>query len=152
MPDLTIRTYQPSDAPSIVGLFVDYRAEQPGQVVDRDAVAATLAAFGSSPRDRILVAELDGKVAGYVAFHFVPFPMIEGVEAYVSDLLVAGAIRGSGIGGLLLQAVESEARACGSVRLMLNNRKTDASYARRFYSSRAFRERDAFANFVKSLR
>lgn len=152
MTDPTIRPYEPSDAQGIARLIAAYRAEQPGRTADGDAIAAALASFTSSRQDRIFVAELDGKVAGYVAFHFVPFPMIQGVEVYVSDLLVAGETRGSGVGGLLLRAVEGEARARGCVRLMLNNHKTDLSYARQFYRKHAFRERDDFANFVKILR
>lgn len=150
MAEPTIRAYRPSDSKDVVSVIADYRAERSGRVGNRDAVAATLTSFDSSTQDRILVAELDGKVAGYVAFHFVPFPMIQGVEAYISDLLVASAMRGFGIGGLLLRAVEAEAREGGCVRLMLNNQKTDLSYARAFYAKRAFRERDDFANFVKS--
>jgi GNAT superfamily N-acetyltransferase len=152
MAEPTIRAYEPSDAADIIGLVTDYRAEQPGQVADRDAIAAALTSFAASTQDRILVAELAGKLAGYVGFHFVPFPMIQGVEAYVSELLVASEVRGSGIGDLLLRAVEDEARARGCVRLMLNNHKTDLSYARAFYAKRAFRERADFANFVKPLR
>jgi GNAT superfamily N-acetyltransferase len=152
MTEPVVRACEPSDSESIVSLIADYRAEHPGRVADRDAVVASLTLFTSSTQDRILVAEKDGMVAGYVAFHFVPFPMIQGVEAYVSDLLVASAMRGVGIGGLLLRAAESEARERGCVRLMLNNHKTDLSYARDFYPKHEFRERDDFANFVKPLR
>jgi len=152
MTEPTIRPYVPSDSEQIVGLIVDYRAEDHKRIADREAIAATLTLFSSSAQDRILVADLGGKVVGYVAFHFVPFPMIEGVEVYVSDLLVAGSMRGAGIGSDLLLAVESEARARGCVRLMLNNHKTDTSYVRRFYSKHEFAERGDFANFVKPLR
>ncbi len=152
MTEPIVRVFEPSDSESIVSLIADYRAEQPGRVADRDAVVASLTFFVSSTQDRILIAELYGRVAGYVAFHLVPFPMIQGTEVYVSDLLVASAMRGFGIGGLLLRAVESEAREHGCVRLMLNNHKTDLSYARDFYPKHAFRERDDFANFVKPLR
>ncbi len=147
-----IRPYRPSDSEGIARLIADYRAEQPGWVADREAVVATLARFSSSTQDRILVAELKGKVTGYVAFHLVPFPLIQGIEAYVSDLLVAGTMRGGGTGSRLLQAVEDEARAHGCVRLMLNNHKTELSYTRGFYGKHAFRERVDFANFMKPLR
>jgi GNAT superfamily N-acetyltransferase len=152
MPEPAIRAYTPGDAQGIIGLIADYRAEGNGRVADRDAIAATLSVFASSAQDRILVAELDGKVVGYTAYHWVPFPMIQGVEVYVSDLLVAAASRGGGIGSRLLQAIETEARARGCVRVMLNNHKTDASYTRQFYPMHEFCERNDFANFVKALR
>ncbi|MBM4148258.1 MAG: GNAT family N-acetyltransferase [Lentisphaerae bacterium] len=148
----TIRPYRPSDSAGIARLIADYRAEQSGPVVDQEAVAATLARFLSSTQDRILVAELKGNVTGYVAFHLLPLPLIQGTEAYVSDLLVAGTMRGGGIGSRLLRAVEDEARAHGCVRLMLNNHKTELSYTRGFYGKHTFRERVDFANFVKPLR
>jgi GNAT superfamily N-acetyltransferase len=152
MPEPAIRAYAPGDAQGIIGLIADYRAEDNGRVADRDAIAATLSVFASSAQDRILVAELDGKLVGYTAYHWVPFPMIQGVEVYVSDLLVAAASRGGGIGSRLLQAIETEARARGCVRVMLNNHKTDASYTRQFYPMHEFCERNDFANFVKTLR
>lgn len=152
MPEPVIRAYAPSDAQGIIDLIADYRAEGNGRVADRDAIAATLSVFASSAQDRILVAELDGKVVGYTAYHWVSFPMIQGAEVYVSDLLVAAASRGGGIGSRLLQAIETEARARGCVRVMLNNHKTDASYTRRFYPMHEFCERNDFANFVKALR
>ena len=147
-----IRPYSASDAEAIVQVIVGYRAEDHGRVADSDAIGAALASFASSTQDRILVAELAGELVGYVAFHFVPFPMLQGLEVYISDLLVAADARGTGVGSLLLQSVETEARARGSVRLMLNNHKTDASYIRGFYRNHEFRERDDFANFVKLLR
>ena len=147
-----IRPYSASYAPAIVRVIVDYRAEENGRVADSDAIAAALASFDSSTQDRILVAELAGKLVGYAAFHFVAFPMIQGLEVYVSDLLVAADARGTGVGSLLLQSVEAEARVRGCVRLMLNNHKTDASYVRGFYRNHEFSERDDFANFVKRVR
>jgi GNAT superfamily N-acetyltransferase len=145
-----IRPYVSTDAEAIGQIIADYRAEN-GRVVDRAAIAAALAVFAASAQDRILVAEAHGTVVGYVAFHVLPFPMIEGLEAYVSDLIVAGGTRGAGVGSQLLKAVEAEARRLGCVRLMLNNHKTDVSYVRRFYRKHDFKERDDFGNFVKSL-
>jgi GNAT superfamily N-acetyltransferase len=148
----TIRPFATTDSEAIVNLIAEYRAEDHGRLVDRSAIAATLDVFAASTQDCIFVAEVAGDVAGYVAVHWIPFPMIQGWEAYISDVIVLHSLRGTGIGRLLLETVESEARERGCTRLMLNNSRTAPSFLRRFYPKHGFRERDGFANFVKLLR
>lgn len=152
MTEPLIRHYATRDSDALVRIITDYRNETARSEPDRQAIAAALTPFAASTEHRLLVAERTGQVIGYTAFHFVPFPMVQGIEAYVSDLLVSAAARGSGVGALLLRSVEVEARARGCVRLMLNNHKTDASYLRGFYRKHEFRQRDEFANLVKVLR
>jgi ribosomal protein S18 acetylase RimI-like enzyme len=152
MTEPTIRPFAKTDSGAIVNLIAEYRAEDPGRSVDRSVIAATLRDFASSAQNHIFVAEIAGEVAGYVAVHWVPFPMIQGWEAYISDLIVSQSVRGSGIGRRLLETAESEARKRGCARLMLNNSKTTQSFVRGFYPKHGFRERDGFANFVKTLR
>ena len=152
MTEPTIRPYATTDSEAIVNLIAEYRAEDHVRLVDRSVIAAALHVFTSSAQDRIFVADIAGEVVGYVAIHWVPFPMIQGWEAYISDLLVSQSARGAGIGRRLLETVESEARERGCARLMLNNSRTAPSFMRRFYPKHGFRERDEFANFVKSLR
>jgi GNAT superfamily N-acetyltransferase len=148
----TIRPFATTDSEAIVKLIAEYRAEDHGRSVDRSVVDATLHVFANSAQGRILVAEIAGEVVGYVAVHWVPFPMIEGWEAYISDLIVSQSLRGGGIGRRLLETVEAEARERGCARLMLNNSRTAPSFLRRFYPKHGFRERQGFANFVKWLR
>lgn len=152
MTEPTIRPFAATDSEAIVNLIVEYRAEDHGRSVDRSVIAATLRGFASSAQDRIFVAEIAGDVVGYIAIHWVPFPMIQGWEAYISDLIVSQSVRGAGIGRRLLESVESEARGRGCSRLMLNNSKTTQSFVRGFYPKHGFREREGFANFVKPLR
>ncbi len=152
MPEPTIRPYAETDSEAIVNLVAEYRTGDHGRSTDRSAIAAALRPFASSRQDRILVAEIGGEVVGYVAIHWVPFPMIQGCEAYVSDLLVSRSDRGAGIGRRLLETVESEARERGCSRLMLNQDRAAPSFARRFYPKHGFREREEYANFVKPLR
>ena len=148
----TIRPYATTDSEAVVNLIAGYRAEDHARSVDRSVIAATLHVFAASAQDCIFVADIEGEVVGYVAIHWVPFPMIQGCEAYISDLLVSPSVRGAGIGRRLLETVESEARERGCARLMLNNRKTAPSFVHRFYPKHGFREREEFANFVKPLR
>jgi GNAT superfamily N-acetyltransferase len=148
----TIRPFATTDSEAIVDLIAEYRAEDQGRLIDRSVTAATLQVFAASAQDRIFVADMEGEVVGYVALHWIPFPMIQGWEAYVSDLLVSQSVRGAGIGRRLLETVESEARERGCARLILNNSRTAASFVHGFYPKQGFREREDYANFVKPLR
>lgn len=100
----------------------------------------------------VLVAE-DAKnaVLGYVAVHWLPYLMLPGPEGYVSELFVAEAARGMGVGTRLLEAVKEIADSRGCSRLMLVNRKTRESYKRGFYRKLGWEEREEFANFVLYL-
>jgi GNAT superfamily N-acetyltransferase len=110
--------------------------------------SAVCACIGDGGRD-LIVADCDGEVVGYVAVHWIPFPMLHGHEAYVSDLLIRQDWRGRGLGYRLLAVTEDRARARGCVRVMLNNRRTAESFARGFFAQAGFHERTEFANFVK---
>ena len=89
-----------------------------------------------------------GEIAGYVVVHWLPYPVARGSEGYVSDLFVADAARGQGIGTRLLEEVESEARRRGCKRLMLLNGRESECYRREFYTKRGWIERREIANFT----
>jgi GNAT superfamily N-acetyltransferase len=100
----------------------------------------------------VYVAEEDsGALCGYVTVHWIPFPLLHGIECYISDLVVGASSRGKGIGTRLLAVVEAEARRKGCCRLMLNNRHDSVSFKRGFYIKAGFAERTGFSNFVKTL-
>jgi GNAT superfamily N-acetyltransferase len=66
----------------------------------------------------VCVAEAEGgEIIGYVSVHWLPYLFMSGPEGYVSELFVRHNARGRGVGTLLLQAVESEARSRGCSRL-----------------------------------
>ncbi len=93
----------------------------------------------------------DNELLGYIAVHWIPFPMLLGSEGYISDLLISRDVRGRGIGQELLAAAEDEAKARGCHRLMLNNRRSSDSYKRQFYIKTGFTERTFYSNFIKQL-
>lgn len=128
-----IRTYEAGDAPEIVRLFfetvrsvnrADYSEEQveawaPG-VPDPEEWHSRMVGR------RTLVAEEGAEVVG--------FAELEG-DGHLDMLYVRGDAVGRGVGGLLYEAVEREARGKGLVRL-----STEASItARPFFERRGFR-------------
>jgi ribosomal protein S18 acetylase RimI-like enzyme len=146
-----IRRANESDCQAIVDLIANLRLEALGLAVDRAPILSTVASAVSQPTCGVFVAETGDAVVGFIVVHWVPFPMLAGTEAYISDLVVAAELRGVGIGRNLVDAVEEAARARGCVRLMLNNRIAAKSFQRGFYPKIGYRHREDFANFVKAL-
>jgi len=73
--------------------------------------------FGPNPKFRALIAEWDGKPAGY-AFFFGYYSTWVGPGLYLEDLFVREPLRGKGIGKALLAAVArvAEKENCASMQ------------------------------------
>jgi GNAT superfamily N-acetyltransferase len=163
MSDVLIRPATPDDAPGLAALlrtlerFDWLRAEEPAAAVAR--VRALLTASGDAARSIYVAIDSrgdvagdgDGSVSGYVAVHWLPYFIMPGPEGYVSELFVAPAARGRGIGSRLLAAAVAEARARGCSRLGLLNNRRRQSYERGFYARHGWQERGDMANFVLHL-
>ncbi len=149
MEDVTVRVAQATDVDGI-GKLVSALAQERGGTSDADAVGGAAAECISQPGHEVIVA-VAAEVVAYVAVHWVPFPMLGGKEAYVSDLIVRTDWRGHGLGNRLMEAVEARANEAGCERLMLNNRVAAESFERGFFTKAGFRQRTDFANFVKPL-
>ncbi|MXY60412.1 MAG: GNAT family N-acetyltransferase [Chloroflexi bacterium] len=150
MKGVTLRAAQASDVDGIRGLVAELADERGGKS-DAEAAAAAAEECIGQPGHEIIVAVAGGKAIAYVAVHWVPFPMLGGREAYVSDLIVGADWRGHGLGNRLIEAVEARAGEMGCERLMLNNRIAAESFERGFFAKAGFRQRTDFANFVKPL-
>ena len=152
----TIRPATLDDCSAIAALIGGVAAEsaerhEPAVTSTAATEAVVRDCLGTPDHHQLLVATDRASILGYVAVHWIPLPMLSGTEGYISDLYLARAHRGGGLGGQLLEAVERLALERGCLRLMLNNRITAPSYQREFYPRRGFRRRDEFANFVKLL-
>ena len=150
-PAQQIRRAGESDCEAIVDVIVGLRHEEQGMTADREPVAEAVRTCLTCSAAAVFVAERGAAIAGFVVVHWVPFPMLGGTEAYISDLIVGRDQRGRGAGRQLVAVVEDEARRRGCVRVMLNNRIAAESFRRAFYLKLGFRVRDDFANLVKAL-
>jgi GNAT superfamily N-acetyltransferase len=147
-----IRRGRHEDCVAIVQLIEALRREDGGVPPDRDLAAEAVRTCLVSPGCGVYVAARGGTIDGFIVVHWIPFPMLAGTEAYISDLIVERLQRGSGTGRGLVAIVEREARDRGCIRLMLNNRLAAESFKRGFYAKLGFRVREEFANLVKHLR
>ena len=152
MPEVPIRDAQEGDVNGIIDIL-DELAKERGRdgVADADGVRKAFAACIGKTDHALVVALQEGRVAGYIAVHWIPFPVLNGTEGYISDLFVAAQSRGSGIGNMLLQVVEERARTLHCRRLMLHNRMMDESFTRGFYSKAGFTHAEFYATLVKAL-
>lgn len=119
---LTIRDARFDDADAIADLL-----EQLGYPTNAEAVAARLERL-LIVGDRLVVAELDGSVAGLAQLHVSPTMALERPAAKVDGLVVDESLRGQGIGRALLAEMEVEARArgCSLLYLTTATRREDA--------------------------
>jgi GNAT superfamily N-acetyltransferase len=120
--DPQIRDARAADSPAIAELLrqLDYPTE-PSAVTSR---LERLVIVG----DRVVVAEVDGRVVGVAHLHASPTLERERPAAKIGALVVDEEHRGRGIGRALLAALETEARArrCSLLFLTTAERREDA--------------------------
>jgi GNAT superfamily N-acetyltransferase len=123
---LTIRDARPEDAAAIAALLgqLGYPAE--GQAVESRLQRLRIVG------DRVVVADLNGAVAGLAHLQVSPAIEYDRPVAKLAALVVEESHRGKGIGRALLAAIEDEARlrGCGLLYVTTAERREDA---RAFY-------------------
>jgi ribosomal protein S18 acetylase RimI-like enzyme len=94
----------------------------PDQAVER------IERIGADPSTWLVVAEVDGELAGFGALHVQNLVERDEPGCQVAALVVGKRYRRRGIGELLMQALEDEARARGGKTMVLNtaHRRADA--------------------------
>jgi ribosomal protein S18 acetylase RimI-like enzyme len=90
--------------------------------------------------NRLLVARLDGRIVGTLTL--VVFPIPTGLRAWIEDVVVDEAARGSGVGAALTREAVRLARADGARTVDLTSRPSRAA-ANRLYERLGFQVRDS---------
>lgn len=116
-PGITLRSATEADIPLIVALvheLADYERLADQCVADADNVRAAL--FDSKAAD-VVLAEVNGNVAGYALYFrsFSTFLMRPGI--YLEDLFVRPEYRKQGVGLALLRQLAQRAIDCGYPRV-----------------------------------
>ena len=135
--DPQVRDARPEDLPHLAALLRElaqggeHPELEPPELTDGHAAA--LRALAADPRARLLVLEVEGRVAGTLTVYLLPNLSHGGRPfALVENVVVAEGWRGRGFGALLLERAVALAREAGCYKLTLtSNRRRDAAH--RFY-------------------
>jgi GNAT superfamily N-acetyltransferase len=137
---MLIRPPVAADIPALVGVFSDWGHPQPGE-----SIAARLELWAATPHAEVLVAELDGAVAGVAAVAATPHLARSGSFGRLVGLAVAGSFRRRGVGASLVRAAEAQARDWGCDRLEATSTRSrdeaPAFYLALGYEDRSERQR-----------
>jgi ribosomal protein S18 acetylase RimI-like enzyme len=123
----------------------------PAFQADGSTLRGRLTALIAGDNALLLVAELSGKVVGYIHGEIVTYLLFAGREMLVSELFVREDYRGRGVGRALMAAIEAEAVQHKCFRIGVLNSRERESYKRGFYSSLGYEERAHMAQFTKRL-
>lgn len=136
------REAERDDVAEIVRLLADdplgSTRESPGHELP-DAYWTAYEAIERHPDNALIVAEIDGKIAGTLQLTYIPGLTYTGSErAQIEGVRVAAEHRGHGVGQALISWAIDQARArgCRVVQLTTDRQRPDAV---RFYQKLGFR-------------
>ena len=150
MDGLTIRAAEPTDGPQLrraIAELQDHESRLHPSRLRGDPIADAYLAWmlgRAAKHGAVLIAELDGVFAGFVAGWIEEESHIEETPdsnrfGYVSDICVLSPHRGRRVASRLLDAMERRLRAEGVTRVRLftlaANRAAQASYERSGYAA-----------------
>ena len=138
---IVFRKARESDLPWLVEMLADdalgAARERPGEPLD-PAYRSAWSAIEQDPNNELIVAEIDGEIAGMMQLTFIPYLSLTGVRrCLVESVRVAASRRGQGLGSTMLRhAIERAGeRDCGIVQLTSDKQRPGAL---RFYTALGF--------------
>ena len=143
LPDADLRCAGLIDADDVAALLCEL-----GYPCDEEDAARRIRTILDNDRQALVVARVDGVVAGLVALDFMYYLPLDTLTCRITALVVSASARGQGLGRQLLREAERRARRGGAARLELSSgsQRTDAHA---FY--RACGYSDGTVRFIKRL-
>lgn len=141
--EMVVRDARLEDASAVAGLLGEL-----GYPTDAGRVKRRLERLGADPASRMFVAEIGHEVAGFAGLHVMNLVEQDELACVLTAVVVSERHRRRGIGTLLVQAVEEEARARGSSRIVLGAAE-QRSEAHAFYERLGYEHTGR--RFVKAL-
>jgi GNAT superfamily N-acetyltransferase len=119
---ITLRTAAPTDVDRIAALFTDEGYPSgPSDITER------LARF-ASPQSRVIVADHDGEILGFIAIHAIPRFEHSDRVLRIMALVVDPGVRERGVGRLLMEEAERVGTELGAafVEVTAGHHRPDA--------------------------
>jgi GNAT superfamily N-acetyltransferase len=136
--DVRVRVATVDDAPQLVRLLAAGTLRSGEDPDHLDGYRDALDEIARTPGSEVFVAEVDGAVVGMC--QLITFRHVQergGRCAEIESMHVDERLRGSGIGGVLLEAAVAAARRAGCYRVQLTSNKARGA-AHRFYEQHGF--------------
>jgi GNAT superfamily N-acetyltransferase len=142
----TIRSAELTDAQRIAELLTAL-----GYPADADTVRERLTYWLPDQASRVLVADLDGRVAGCISLHAIPYLERTGRWLRIESLVVEAGSRRGGAGRALVDAAERLARQWGCLLIEVTSQRSRAD-AHAFYRRLGFTDVcDQAGRFTKEI-
>jgi phosphinothricin acetyltransferase len=134
---LLVRDATPADADALLGMMAEFNALEEITFDPERTRPALVRLLGDVRLGRVLLAEMAGRAAGYAVITWGYDLEFDGRDAFLTEVFLAGDVRGRKHGKTLMAAVERAARAGGAhaVHLMVRPENTPA---RRLYERVGF--------------
>jgi GNAT superfamily N-acetyltransferase len=135
---MIFRDARRDELPAIVALLADDILGADRETGPDDAYQNAFDDIAADPRSRLIVADVEGQVAGTLQLTLIPGLSRHGMlRAQIEGVRVAAPWRGQGVGRALIGWAIEEARrrGCGLVQLTSDKRRADAI---RFYEALGF--------------
>ncbi|GAC1600641.1 MAG: GNAT family N-acetyltransferase [Ramlibacter sp.] len=131
---VSVREAHLGDAPALVRLLAQLGYPGSAEFIERRIVQLL-----SHADARLLVAQADASVVGFISLHIVPQLALAADFCRVSYLCIDESVRGLGIGALLEHRAEQCARELGCDRIELHS-SAQREAAHRFYFRQGYQE------------
>jgi GNAT superfamily N-acetyltransferase len=143
---VAIRSAELTDAARIAELLTEL-----GYPADADTVRDRLTYWLPDQASRVLVADLDGRVAGCISLHAIPYLEHTGRWLRIESLVVEVGSRRGGAGRALVGAAERVARQWGCLLIEVTSKRS-RSDAHAFYRRLGFTDAcDQAGRFTKEI-
>lgn len=145
---VTVRRAREEDVETIarfaLALFAQHHAYDPERFAELGSIEGAVRYYGSridANEAAVLVAELEGSVIGFAFLEFeaIDYAMLLENAAWLHDLYIDEAARGTGAGMLLVEAAAEAARELGAGKLVLTVAAKN-EFAHEFFRHSGFRE------------
>ncbi|HHY28393.1 MAG TPA: GNAT family N-acetyltransferase [Desulfitobacterium dehalogenans] len=140
MSEVIVRLCETDDLPGVVTLMNELREVAQGEEVTFQSISKVFSEMERLPEVYLnVVAEISGKVVGFISVIFYRTVFHKGGTALINELIITQAERGKGIGKRLVLMAHEEALKRGFDEIEVGTEKTNV-VAQKFYRRCGFNE------------